>query len=60
MLSQARQKPPFPIIRFSRSRLSLFDVSECLLDAESNGFSLVEEIHPSRLWIYRNAADGGL
>jgi hypothetical protein len=50
--------PDYPVLQQAGCRYLMFP--NVWLDAESNGFSLVKEIHPSRLWIYRNAADGGL
>jgi len=49
--------PDHPVHQNAGYRFVMFP--NVWLDAESNGFSLVEEIYPSRLWIYRNAAHGG-
>jgi hypothetical protein len=49
--------PTHPILQEVGCRYLMFP--NVWLDAESNGFSLVGEIHPSKLWIYRNIADVG-
>lgn len=49
--------PDHPVLREAGYRYLMFP--NVWPDAESNGFSLVEEIHPSRLWIYRNTLAAG-
>jgi len=50
--------PDHPVLQQAGYRYLMFP--NVWLEAESNGFSLVEEVHPSRLWVYRNTTDGGL